>query len=401
MAPIRGEEGAHRNNIEAPNRSTKQSDVKRVGGLVAGFPAPLGERYERILQTIPVSVWEEDFSEVRKQLERIRNKTLSLRVYFQDHPEEVLTLARKVRIINVNDYTLKLYQAATRSELFGGLHRIFNKVSYDAFREELIALGEGRRAFSAETVNVSLKGRIKHILLELSVPPGFEETLSLVIVNVIDITHLKARESDLKNEVGKYRSIFESLHDAIFLTDQETGIIIEANRNAERITGRSRGELVGMHAAEILPPPAGGSLSRPQDKYPLREKAQPRCISRAGGGTKRVSMRSIRTECAGKPVTAHILQDLSPEIGRIHDLLEALDPASSRLLRWGEAQGLSKRESEVLSLIVSGLSNREIAEQLCISTKTVETHRTRVMRKLGAHRTAELVKKALLGELLE
>jgi PAS domain S-box-containing protein len=361
----------------------------------------LAERYHRILQSIPVSVWEEDFSDVKKHLDGFRKKAISLRAHFENRPEEVLALARKVRIINVNDYTLRLYEAASRGELFCGLHRIFNKVSYDAFREELIALGEGRTGFSTEAVNVSLKGRIKHILLELSVPPGFEESLSLVIVNIIDITHLKEREADLKSKVDKYRSIFESLHDAVLLTDQETGIIIEANRNAERVSGRNRDELIGMHAAEILSPSEAGPAQPSGRGAASTEKVQSLCLSQADGGKKRVSMSAFRTECAGKPLTAHILRELTAETGRIHDLLEALDPASSRLLHWGAARGLSKRESEVLTLIVSGLSNREIAERLCISSKTVETHRTRVMRKLGAHKAADLVKNALLGELLE
>jgi DNA-binding NarL/FixJ family response regulator len=56
---------------------------------------------------------------------------------------------------------------------------------------------------------------------------------------------------------------------------------------------------------------------------------------------------------------------------------------------------LSEREHEVLRLIVNGCSNRVIAERLFISTKTVDSHRTNVMRKLGIHSTADLVRHAL------
>ncbi len=401
MAPSSGEGGAGRDDLGASNEAETKDNVWRPCNGTYSIPAPLAERYHRILQSIPVSIWEEDFSAVKKHLDRFRKRAVPLRAHFENRPEEVLSLARKVRIINVNDYTLQFYEAASREELFCGLHRIFNKVSYDTFREELIALGEGRTVFSTETVNVSLKGGIKHILLQLSVPPGFEESLSLVLVNIVDITQLKEREAGLKEEVDKYRIIFESLHDAIFLTDQETGIIIEANRNAERVSARNREELIGMHAAQILSPPEGGPAQPSGRAAESTEKVQSLCISQADGRKKRVSVSAIRTEYAGKPVTVHTLREVSPETGRIHDLLEALDPASSRLLQWGAARGLSKRESEVLSLVVSGLSNREIAERLCISSKTVDTHRTRVMRKLGTHSTADLVKNALLGELLE
>jgi two-component system, NarL family, response regulator NreC len=53
---------------------------------------------------------------------------------------------------------------------------------------------------------------------------------------------------------------------------------------------------------------------------------------------------------------------------------------------------LSSRESEILYYIVEGFSNREIAQKLIISVKTVDTHRSRIMKKLEVHKTAELVK---------
>lgn len=56
---------------------------------------------------------------------------------------------------------------------------------------------------------------------------------------------------------------------------------------------------------------------------------------------------------------------------------------------------LSKRESDVLKEIVNGSCNKEIADALHISVRTVETHRLRIKKKLGANSTAALVKLAL------
>ena len=55
---------------------------------------------------------------------------------------------------------------------------------------------------------------------------------------------------------------------------------------------------------------------------------------------------------------------------------------------------LSRREREVMSLVVSGKANREIAEELGISPKTVEVHRSRVMSKMRAESLPELVNQA-------
>jgi DNA-binding NarL/FixJ family response regulator len=62
---------------------------------------------------------------------------------------------------------------------------------------------------------------------------------------------------------------------------------------------------------------------------------------------------------------------------------------------------LSTREREVLRLIAEGLSAKEIARELSISSKTVEAHRTSLMRKLGARKATELVRFALRHGLIE
>ncbi len=53
---------------------------------------------------------------------------------------------------------------------------------------------------------------------------------------------------------------------------------------------------------------------------------------------------------------------------------------------------LTPREREVLQLISNGQSNKEAGLQLGISPRTVEVHRARVMEKLGAHNTADLIR---------
>jgi DNA-binding NarL/FixJ family response regulator len=60
-------------------------------------------------------------------------------------------------------------------------------------------------------------------------------------------------------------------------------------------------------------------------------------------------------------------------------------------LKGERASSLSKRELEILQLIVNGKSNKEIASQLNLSPNTVAVHRANIMDALGIHKTAELV----------
>ncbi|HWW68083.1 MAG TPA: response regulator transcription factor [Solirubrobacterales bacterium] len=62
---------------------------------------------------------------------------------------------------------------------------------------------------------------------------------------------------------------------------------------------------------------------------------------------------------------------------------------------------LSEREREVLRLIALGHTNAEVAEQLYLSIRTVESHRASIQRKLGLSSRAELVRYALEHGLVE
>jgi DNA-binding NarL/FixJ family response regulator len=55
---------------------------------------------------------------------------------------------------------------------------------------------------------------------------------------------------------------------------------------------------------------------------------------------------------------------------------------------------LTKRELQILQLVISGLSNKEISDQLAKSVRTIEAHRFNLMRKLGAKNLMELSQKA-------
>jgi non-specific serine/threonine protein kinase len=68
--------------------------------------------------------------------------------------------------------------------------------------------------------------------------------------------------------------------------------------------------------------------------------------------------------------------------------------------RWPAREGLTRRESEVAELVARGLTNREIAAQLYLSVRTVETHINHILTKLGLRTRTQLVARAHEGGLL-
>ena len=75
---------------------------------------------------------------------------------------------------------------------------------------------------------------------------------------------------------------------------------------------------------------------------------------------------------------------------------EPFAPDAARLARLG----LTPRELEILGLIASGLSNREIGEKLFVSENTVKTHASRLFDKLGARRRTQAVQMGKAARLI-
>jgi len=105
-------------------------------------------------------------------------------------------------------------------------------------------------------------------------------------------------------------------------------------------------------------------------------------------------------------------KELIQAIRLVYNGESVLSPAVTRLviedyLRWGGIRPtgseniLSPREREVLQLIAEGYTNKQIAEILTISIKTVQAHRLNLMQKLDLHDRGELIKYAIQKKIIE
>ncbi len=94
--------------------------------------------------------------------------------------------------------------------------------------------------------------------------------------------------------------------------------------------------------------------------------------------------------------------DLAGAVKRVAAGETVVDPSVYKppSLKGERTHGLTPREVEVLQLICSGLSNKEIAEKLGLSANTVAVHRANIMNALGLHKTAELVVYAITNGLV-
>ena len=116
-----------------------------------------------------------------------------------------------------------------------------------------------------------------------------------------------------------------------------------------------------------------------------------------------IAQRALRAGALG-----YLTKDRDPEtllvaIRRVVSGQRYLDPAlaeqialqSSGLKQQTFVESLSDREFQILRLLAHGMSVNQIAEQLVISNKTVSTHKTRLMDKMGFSSTADIVRFAM------
>lgn len=211
-------------------------------------------RYRSIFESAAVSIWVEDFTEVQSTLEDLKTQGITdFRKYFAEHPDFLLKAVRAVKVLDVNQQSLRAFGASTKHELLGSLDRIFLQETLGVFSEELVALAEGSRYFVAEAVIQTLQGERRNQLISIHFPEAGKQA-DHTLVTLMDITERKQVEERLRLNEERFRLTVNTALDAVIGMDA-TGRIVQWNPQAEIIFGWSRAEVIGGNLAETIIPP--------------------------------------------------------------------------------------------------------------------------------------------------
>lgn len=135
--------------------------------------------------------------------------------------------------------------------------------------------------------------------------------------------------------------------------------------------------ILTMHAAEEL---IEKTLGAGASGYILKSDAEKDLITAVEALLHR---KTFFTHAASEVILSHLRERSGKKV---------VQPDGSRL---------SAREREIVQLLAEGNSNKQVAAQLNISTRTVENHRAKVMEKLTLHSFSELVRYAVRNKLAE
>ncbi len=145
-------------------------------------------------------------------------------------------------------------------------------------------------------------------------------------------------------------------------------------------------------------------------RYILEENPATRVLILTQYSNKEYVLPLLEVGAAGYVLKQAADTDLVKAIRAVHRGDSFLYPPIARILMEAYASNeqstdpyetLTSREREVLVLVAQGHSNREIADILHISPKTVDVHRTRLMKKLDLHRVADITRYAIRHGLID
>jgi diguanylate cyclase (GGDEF)-like protein len=148
--------------------------------------------FRDVYEHSPVSLWIEDYSAIRRQLEELRAQGVTdFSAYLDGHPQVVESCMAAIEVLDVNDYTLRLFRAPSREALLANLHRVFRDDMRSHFRKELEDMWLGRLDMSIEGVNFALDGTPIYIHLTRRALPGHEADWSRILLSLTDVTSRK------------------------------------------------------------------------------------------------------------------------------------------------------------------------------------------------------------------
>jgi signal transduction histidine kinase/integral membrane sensor domain MASE1 len=147
-------------------------------------------RYRHLLSHAPIGIWEEDFSALVRWLNELRAAGVTdLKAHLDSHPEAASLAAAMVRVTDVNEVSLKMFETDRPTQLTGELGRLFSPEARGAFLEEVMTIWDGKARHTGEVRGQTLKGRRLDYLVhwDANTESG-QPDWSHVIVAIMDIT---------------------------------------------------------------------------------------------------------------------------------------------------------------------------------------------------------------------
>jgi PAS domain S-box-containing protein len=210
-----------------------------------------------------------------------------------------------------------------------------------------------------------------------------------------DVTERKEAEEQLRASEARYRHLFEELEDAAFVADAESGVIVDANRQAEALLGRPRSEIIGLHQSQLHPPEQADEYRRRFADHVERGHAADNegHVVRKDGAVVPIAISASVIEVGGRRLALGLFRDLSERREaekalqeseeRYRALMEKLNVGVYRTT--GEGEGRFIHANEALARIHGYDSVEELMSVPVVDLYKAPEERRRLLEHLREH----------------
>lgn len=238
------------------------------------------EQYARdLFEHSPVSLWVEDFSAVKNLLDGVRAQGIGdFKTFLKVHPDFVGRCMQEIRVIDVNQQTLRMFGASSKEMLLNNIGRVFRGEMHESFGEQLQDLWDGKTFQQREVTNYALSGDAVNIHMQFAVLDSHRHDWGLVLLSLVDITARKKAEAYLEY-LGKH-DVLTQLRNRAYYAEELNRLtrkgpwplsVIAIDLNGLKVVNDEQG-----HAA-------GDSMLRRVGEVLAKAVDAPACAARIGG----------------------------------------------------------------------------------------------------------------------
>ena len=157
------------------------------------------KRYHLLFEYAPISLWEEDYRALKTEFDILRAQGVTdMRMYLSSHPEAVDRFMGMIRVLDVNQRTLQLFEVDDKEMFLANLNKVFRNDMREHFASELIDMWDGKTYYERDGINYSLSGEPVNVYLHWTLMPGYENDFGWVLVALHDVTERKKVEEYLR-----------------------------------------------------------------------------------------------------------------------------------------------------------------------------------------------------------
>lgn len=171
-------------------------------------------RYMGLFEHLPVAIIEADYSELKRVLDCLPSDIQGdiFSDYIETRPDFVRHCFNSIQVVGVNQETVNLLRVGSIDEVYKGWRFFFSQDNFKVFKRVLRKIREKSYFYEVE-VGFRVKDNTRlDIKIRWSVPPGFESSLSSVIVTLLDFTEIKSAERKLQLSLNEKEVMLKEIH---------------------------------------------------------------------------------------------------------------------------------------------------------------------------------------------